>query len=160
MKRQLFLAVECQLICWEKMIKLDHHLLTIVAVNSAEKLQEVLEQVGESLMRVGVLSWCQIVYLPREKGATLGTSLVVQWLRLWTPNAVGLGSIPGQGTRSHMPYLRGHMPQRRQKIWYATTKTWHSQTDTWKWRSLSRVHLFATHSIQSIEFSRLGYWSG
>ena len=32
----------------------------------------------------------------------LGTSLVVQWLRLCTPNAGGLGSIPGQGTRSHM----------------------------------------------------------
>ena len=85
------------------MIKLDHHLPTIVTVNSAEKLQEVLEQVGESLMRVGVFSWSQIVsYLPR-KGATLRTSLVVQWLRLRTPNAVGLGSTPGRGTRSHMP---------------------------------------------------------
>ena len=31
-----------------------------------------------------------------------GTSLVAQWLRLHTPNAEGLGSIPGQGTRSHM----------------------------------------------------------
>ena len=31
-----------------------------------------------------------------------GTSLVVQWLRLCAPNAVGVGSIPGQGTRSHM----------------------------------------------------------
>ena len=31
-----------------------------------------------------------------------GTSLVVQWLRLCTPNAGGLGSIPGQGSRSHM----------------------------------------------------------
>ena len=30
------------------------------------------------------------------------TSLVVQWLKLHTPNAGGLGSIPGQGTRSHM----------------------------------------------------------
>ena len=28
--------------------------------------------------------------------------LVVQWLRPCTPNAAGLGSIPGQGTRSHM----------------------------------------------------------
>ena len=36
----------------------------------------------------------------------LGTSLVVQWLRLRTPNAGGLGSIPGQGTRSHMPQLK------------------------------------------------------
>ena len=33
------------------------------------------------------------------------TYLVVQWLRLHTPNAGGLGSIPGQGTRSHMPQL-------------------------------------------------------
>ena len=31
-----------------------------------------------------------------------GTSLVVQWLRLRAPNAGGPGSIPGQGTRSHM----------------------------------------------------------
>ena len=34
------------------------------------------------------------------------TSLVVQWLRLWAPNAGGLGSIPGQGTRSHMLQLK------------------------------------------------------
>ena len=33
---------------------------------------------------------------------TTGTSLVVQWLRLHAPNAGGLDSIPGQGTRSHM----------------------------------------------------------
>ena len=32
----------------------------------------------------------------------MGTSLVVQWLRRHAPNAVGPGSIPGQGTRSHM----------------------------------------------------------
>ncbi|TEA31633.1 hypothetical protein DBR06_SOUSAS7710076, partial [Sousa chinensis] len=30
-------------------------------------------------------------------------SLVVQWLRLHARNTGGLGSIPGQGTRSHMP---------------------------------------------------------
>ena len=34
------------------------------------------------------------------------TSPMVQWLRLHAPNARGLGSIPGQGTRSHMPQLR------------------------------------------------------
>ena len=28
-----------------------------------------------------------------------GTSLAVQWLRLYTPNAQGMGSIPGWGTR-------------------------------------------------------------
>ena len=35
-----------------------------------------------------------------------GTSLVVQWLRLCTPNAGTPGSIPGQGTGSHMPQLK------------------------------------------------------
>ena len=35
-----------------------------------------------------------------------GASLAVQWLRLRTPNAVGPGSTPGQGTRSHVPQLR------------------------------------------------------
>ena len=36
----------------------------------------------------------------------LETSLVVQWLRLRALSAVGLGSIPGQETRSHVPQLR------------------------------------------------------
>ena len=38
-----------------------------------------------------------------------GISLVVQWLRLHTPNAGGPGSVPGWGTRSHMP--QGEIPQ-------------------------------------------------
>ena len=33
-----------------------------------------------------------------------GTSLAVQWLRLCTSNALGAGSIPGQGTKIHMPW--------------------------------------------------------
>ena len=32
--------------------------------------------------------------------------MMVQWLRLCVPNAVGSGSIPSQGTRSHMLQLR------------------------------------------------------
>ena len=48
----------------------------------------------------------------------MGASLVIQWLRFWAPNAGGLSSILGQGTRSHMLQL---------KILHATTKTWHSQ---------------------------------
>ena len=35
-----------------------------------------------------------------------GTSLVVQGLRLRVRNAGGLGSIPGQGTRSHVLQLK------------------------------------------------------
>ena len=43
-----------------------------------------------------------------------GTSLVVQWLRLHAPSARGLGSIPGQGPRSH--------PYATTKSSYASTK--------------------------------------
>ena len=43
----------------------------------------------------------------------LGSSLVVQWVRLHTLDAGGLGLIPGQGIGSHMPQL---------KIWHAATK--------------------------------------
>ena len=45
----------------------------------------------------------------------IGTGLVVQWLRFCTPNTGGLGLIPGQGTRSHMPQLRVLMLQLKTK---------------------------------------------
>ena len=41
--------------------------------------------------------------------------------KLHSPNAGGLGLIPGQGTRSHMLQLRVHMPQL--KTPHATRKT-------------------------------------
>ena len=47
---------------------------------------------------------------------------MVQWLRLHTHNAGGLGSIPGQGTKSCMPQL---------KIPYLTTKTRCSQINVY-----------------------------
>ena len=57
----------------------------------------------------------------------------VQWLRLWAPNAGGLGSIPSLGTKSHILQLWVQVPQLqilhahwRQKIPRATTKTQHS----------------------------------
>ena len=50
---------------------------------------------------------------------------MVQWLRLCVPNAEGLGSIPGQGTRSHMTQLRVCMSQ--PKILSTMTKTHYSQ---------------------------------
>ena len=53
-----------------------------------------------------------------KKKTDVGTSLVVQWLRLGASNVGGPGSIPGQRTRSHMPQL---------KIPHATTKTYNSQ---------------------------------
>ena len=44
---------------------------------------------------------------------------MAQWLRLCAPNAEGQGSIPGQGTGSHMPQLKSS---------HAATKT-HWLTD-------------------------------
>ena len=37
-----------------------------------------------------------------QRNRGLRISLVAQWMGLCVPNAGGLGSIPGQGTRSHM----------------------------------------------------------
>ena len=45
-------------------------------------------------------------YMNLGLNPNLRTSLVVQWLRICTPNAGGLGSIPGRGTRSRMSQLR------------------------------------------------------
>ena len=41
-----------------------------------------------------------------QEGKQCRTSLVVQWLRLHSPNAGGPGSIPDQGTRSRMLQLK------------------------------------------------------
>ena len=45
----------------------------------------------------------------KEKSSNAEISLVVQCLRLQAPNAGGLGSVAGGGTRSHMPQLRACM---------------------------------------------------
>ena len=69
------------------------------------------------------------------KMSKLGTSPVVQWLRLRTPSAGRPGSIPGQGTRSHMhaatksPHAATKkIPHAAMKISLAATKTPRSQT--------------------------------
>ena len=36
---------------------------------------------------------------------------MIQWVRLYSPSARTLSSIPGQGTRPHIPQLRVCMPQ-------------------------------------------------
>ena len=46
----------------------------------------------------------KLCYRALIKHTGTGTSLVVQWLKLHTPNAGG--PIPGQGTRSHTPQQR------------------------------------------------------
>ena len=52
---------------------------------------------------------CSASLIVREvklKTTVRRTSLVVQWLRLCAPNAAGPGSIPGQGTKPHLPQLK------------------------------------------------------
>ena len=44
-----------------------------------------------------------------------GTSLVVQWLRLWAPSPGGPGLILGQGARSHMLQLRPRAAKLKKK---------------------------------------------
>ena len=86
----------------------------------------------------------------------LGTSLT-QWLRLHVPKAGGLGSIPGQGTSSHMPQLRVHMLQL--KILRAATKTnqinkqkWLRPAVVWglPWRLSSKEAAYSAGVVQSL----------
>ena len=57
------------------------------------------------------LNWTQLPSATAQEKVTLfpfrsrRTSLVALWLTFHTPNAGGLGSIPGQGTRYHMLQL-------------------------------------------------------
>ena len=60
----------------------------------------------------------------------LEISLVVQWLRVCSPNAEGLGSIPGQGTN--------HNPVKKKK--YHKPDAWHTLSylilTSWGWMAL------------------------
>ena len=44
----------------------------------------------------------------RRETLRVGTSLVVQWLRLYNPNVGAWDLIPGHGTGSHIPQLNSH----------------------------------------------------
>ena len=63
---------------------------------------------------------CVHILLKRKKRNLIfketprGTSLVVQGLRFHAPNAGGLGSIPGQGTRACMPQLRASIKKKKE----------------------------------------------
>ena len=68
--------------------------------------------------------------LIRKKGG--GTSLVVQQLRSYTPNAEGPGLILGQGTSSHMPQLKDPMCLNRDwRSWVPHLRLGHSQINTY-----------------------------
>ena len=75
-------------------------------------------------------AWCAAVYVITRVRHDLATeqqqiemsetSLMVQRLRLHTPNARGPGSIPGQGTRAHMPQVRSSTAQKSNKYFPMT----------------------------------------
>ena len=71
------------------------------------------EQLDGALKLKGVHTWgsCFGSEFPHDRRLWQGTSLVVQWLSLHAPNAGGLGLVPSQGTRAHMPQLRVLTPQ-------------------------------------------------
>ena len=60
----------------------------------------VFTQTGISLISLPgkKTQWLNIEVMKKTKKKNPGTSLVVQWLRLFALNSGGLGSIPDQGT--------------------------------------------------------------
>ena len=77
------------------------------------------------------------------------TSLLIQWLRLWASSAGGLGSIPGQGARSHMLQLRVHMLQL--KLPHVATKAAKKEIVNW----YLKIHLKIIHNSPKVEITRI-----
>ena len=76
---------------------------------------------------------------------------MVQWLRLCTPNAGGLSSIPSQETRSHMPQLRVHMPQPKTLNSQQRSKI-PSCPKTWCIRRNKYLNLFLKKERKKLDF--------
>ena len=70
--------------------------------------------------------------------------MVVQWLRLQAPNAAGLGSVPGQGTRSHKPQLKS--PHAPVKSPHTAAETRCSQTQFFKKEIVYEIWCWHTFS--------------
>ena len=68
---------------------------------------------------------------------------MAQWLKLHAPSAESPGSIPGQGTRSHMQ-------QQRSKILHASTKTQHSQINKMFLKNFKEVVSIITLIVTAI----------
>ena len=76
----------------------------------AERWRNEAAEVAECLTSKKVqifFMWNLQVFKCWRKTKNQGTSLVAQWLGLCAPNAGGLGSIPHQGTGSHMRAVTG-----------------------------------------------------
>ena len=75
-----------------------------------------------------------------------GPFLVVQWLKLCSTNAGGLGSIPDQGTRSHVPQM-GVQKLQPEKIPCATRwiKDAHAAAGIW-WSQKNQINILLKSS--------------
>ena len=73
---------------------------------------------------------CPLWFWGTAMGKPKSPPLAVQLLRLHAPTAGGPGSIPGQGTRSHMPHLKT-LPAATTQILHASTKILCARTKTW-----------------------------
>ena len=87
-----------------------------------------------------------------------GTLLMVQWPRSPTPNAEDLGSILGQGTRSHMPELRSSVAKISKQLKKLPCSFFRYQSCLLpncfsSVQSLSHVRLFATPWIAARQAS-------
>ena len=71
------------------------------------------------------------------------TSLVVQGLNVCALNARGLGSNPGQGTRSQMPKLRGCVPQLRPSTVKNTEKKMHVPVCSYIFCTRMEIHSYS-----------------
>ena len=104
---------------WDQEMRLeqDNAAQQGVGGKSKKRMDEIYTKVSTRVLRVssekgsGVYSADSFLWT-----FSLGTSLVVQGLRLHAPNTGSLGSILGQGTRSHMPQPRVHMPQLKKDL--------------------------------------------
>ena len=100
---------------------------------------------------------CVRAHYTLKKKHVWRTSLVVQWLKLWAPNAGGPGSIPGQETKAHMLQLRVWMPQL--KIMHATMKCLHQDLHIVRlqWMTLSCLCPFAVRNCKLTVMMQLGW---
>ena len=87
--------------------------------------------------------WFWKVEYRTPKIELFGDFLVVYWLKFYASKAGGLGSISGQGTRSHMPQLRVNMLQ--VKIPHAAAKTQCSQINKYTLKNI-KTGLWWRHS--------------
>ena len=96
--------MKCQISWWSYTIQssLEH---SVLPPRAPQRGRETLDQIYTEFQK---LKYSQKLEIPAHiiKKIKWETSLVVQWLRLYAPNAGGQGSIPGQGTRSHMVQLK------------------------------------------------------